>query len=54
MRGSRGRCVGAVVEGCVELVDEGELVAVVAAVGGEAGGEGAADVLLVVGAAVLL
>ena len=44
--------VGAVAQGCVELVDEGELVAVVAAVGVEAGGEGAADALLVVGAAV--
>ena len=44
--------VGPVAQGCVELVDEGELVAVVAAVGVEAEGEGAADALLVVGAAV--
>ena len=43
--------VGPVAQRGVELVDEGELVAVVAAVGVEAEGEGAADVLLVVGAA---
>ena len=35
----------------VKLIDEGELLAVVAAVGVEADGEGAADALLVVGAA---
>ena len=45
--------VGPVAQGSVELVDKGELVAVVAAVGVEAESEGATDVLLVVGAAVV-
>ena len=42
--------VGPVAQWSVEFVDEGELLAVLAAVGVEADGEGAADTLLVVGA----
>ena len=52
-KGVSDGAVGPVAPGRVELVDEGQLLAVLAAVGIEAKGEGAADALLVVGAAVV-